>query len=141
MYIYFHLTSPEFVGPVSMETIQRDGGVHHPHVHTPPYLCWRGALAPSHSDSLSENREEQYLKCTQKPGLKSKEHCLPLTLLAASKGNEDISTQPGSNMVNICMATESEGHWPVFKWLECCCLLVYFCSFFCDGEERQAICF
>lgn len=102
--IYFHLTLPEFVGSVSMETIQKGDNVKSSTLMCTalPITHWPGAVAPSGPDPLSENGKEQYLKCAQKPGLKSKEqHCLPLKLLAAPKVNEHISSQPGSNMVNI----------------------------------------
>lgn len=41
----------------------------------------------------------------------------------------------------FCMATKSEAHWPVFRRLLCFSPFMYFCSLFCNGEERQAICF
>lgn len=102
--IDFHLTSPEFVGSISMATIQKGDNVKstQAHVHSPPYQGWQGPVPPSVSDQLSENAKEQNLKCTPKPELKSKEqHCLPLKTLADPKVNEHIHSQPGSNMVNI----------------------------------------
>lgn len=97
----------------------------------------RGA-APSGSDLLSENRKEHYLKCNHKTGLKSREHCLPLTLLAAPKVNEHIRSQPGSNMVNALYGHQEWSLLARVQTAECYSPLV---CFFVMGEKDRRLAF
>lgn len=136
--IYFPLTSPGFVGPISMETVSEGCW------STPPSCAQlslsvlaRGA-APSGSDLLSENRKEHYLKCNHKTGLKSREHCLPLTLLAAPKVNEHIRSQPGSNMVNALYGHQEWSLLARVQTAECYSPLV---CFFVMGEKDRRLAF
>lgn len=100
--IYFHLTSPEFVGSISMETIQKDDNMKSTTLCAQPSLS---ALAGYNYHSLvqiSFRGMERNFKCTQKQGLKNiNQHCLPLQMLAAPKVNEHIRLQPRSNISNI----------------------------------------
>lgn len=58
--IYFHLTSPEFVGSITMETIQKYN------VNNLPPTCSRPSLsARQGAEQLWGNAKQQYLKCTQ----------------------------------------------------------------------------
>lgn len=138
--IYFHLTSPEFVGSVSMETIQEGDNVKstHPHVHSPSSRCLRGAVLPSGSDQLSENRKEQYLKHAQPKSGTEKQRTLFLSqnawwLLKLTH----IHTQPGSSMVIIVYGHQEWRLLASIQKAEMLQPIHVFWGFFCKREDRS----
>lgn len=134
--IYFHLTSAEFVGSISMATIQKGDNVKstHPHVHSPPCPGWRGPVSPSGSDQLSENTKEQYLKSPQDQDWKANS-TVRLSKLWGSKVNEHTRSQPGSNMANVLFGHQEPRLLASIQTAGMCSPFMYSWGLFCKEEE------
>ena len=139
--IYFHLTSAEFVGSISMTTIQKGDNVKstHPHVHSPPCPGWRGPVSTSGSDQLSENTKEQYLKSPQDQDWKANS-TVRLSKLWGSKVNEHTRSQPGSNMANVLFGHQEPRLLASIQTAGMCSPFMYSEACFVR-RRRQAICF